>query len=505
MAETSPAGSGGAPVPSAPADGTLRIRGGVGGLSFQFEELLAGASALDGMIRELAAVEAEADGVRRALFAYQSDSYTSGSHAITAVGEGTRALGRVRMQLDRLCSEVRASHREYEAAESRSALLLRIARTGPGYGPLWKMFGLPPITLRDTVEDEISQVPARLGLLLGLPTGLAAGLAAAGETAGSAAGVRSIIRGLTAAQGLEFLRPRPVRTTGRETRTQEVDLSPAGLLLRAEAVGRNSGEIEVVELGDRGSRAWVVVIPGTQLDGLPQGTNPFDAGGIAEGLGYDSAETATAIRKALAEAGAAAGDQVAAVGYSQGGIHAMNLGQDKAFLAEYDLKFVLTAGSPVGGIETAAGTSTLHLEHEQDWVPGADGLPNPDTKNRVTVTLAGPIPGHEWLEPGMGPGHGMGRYADGARVVAASPDPSLQFSTAALAAVVGAGGTATVTRFSLRREAMPSRPGVPLAPGPRSGTGGKPAGPSGPAERAALGLAPNDRARAANWPRGRPR
>ena len=118
-----------------------------------------------------------------------------------------------------------------------------------------------------------------------------------------------------------------------------------------------------------------MIIPGTQLDGLPQGTNPFDAGGIAEGLGYDSAETAAAIRQALAEAGAEAGDQVAAVGYSQGGIHAMNLGRDKAFLADYELKFVLTAGSPVGGIEPAAGISSLHLEHERTGCPGRTDCP----------------------------------------------------------------------------------------------------------------------------------
>ena len=473
MAEASPAGSGGAPVPAASVDGLLRIRGGVGGLSFQFEELLAGASALDGIVRELAAVEAEAESVCRALFPYQPDSYASGSTAMIAVGEGARALGRVRMELERLSGEVRASHREYEFAEARNALLLRIGRTGPGYGPLWGLFGLPPVTLRDTVEDGFSLAPVGLALLLGLP----AGLAAAGGRAGGAVSVRSTIHGLTAAPGLDFLRPRPVRIVGTETRSEEVDVSPAGLLLRAEAVGRNSGDIEVLRLGESGDRAWVAIIPGTQLDGLPQGTNPFDTGGIAEGLGYDSAETAAAIRQALAEAGAEAGDHVAAVGYSQGGIHAMNLGRDAAFLADYELKFVLTAGSPVGGIEPAAGISSLHLEHAEDWVPGADGLPNPDTKDRVTVTLTSPIPGPEWLEPGLGPGHDLGRYAAGARDASTSRDPSLQASTAALAAVVGAGGTATVTRFSLRREAMPSRRGVPVAPGPRQSPAGKPAGP----------------------------
>ena len=203
------------------------------------------------------------------------------------------------------------------------------------------------------------------------------------------------------------------------------------------------------------------------MHGLPAGTNPFDAAGIAEGLGYGSAETTAAIRQALREAGAAAGGQVAAVGYSQGGIHAMNLSQDKAFLAEYQLKFVLTAGSPVGGISPEPGISSLHLEHQQDWVPGADGLPNPDTKDRVTVTLTNPLDMPPLADFGLGPGHRLGNYADGADAVAASKDPSLQSSTAALAGVVGAGGAATVTRFSLRRDAMAPPRGVPMAPGPR--------------------------------------
>ena len=44
----------------------------------------------------------------------------------------------------------------------------------PGVRPLWGLFGLPPVTLRDTVEDEVPVTPARLALLLGLPAGLAA-------------------------------------------------------------------------------------------------------------------------------------------------------------------------------------------------------------------------------------------------------------------------------------------------------------------------------------------
>ncbi|MCU1521495.1 MAG: hypothetical protein JWN19_1880 [Arthrobacter sp.] len=456
MAESAPAGSGAAPRPSAPADdGMLRIRGGLGGLAFQFEELLAGAAALEGLVRQLAAVEAEADAVRRDLFPFQADSYASGSHAIIAAGEGSRSLGRVREELGRLCSEVRARHREYEFTEARNSLLLRIGRFGPGYGPLWGLFGMPVLTARDVLEDEASLASGRLALLLGVPAGPATGPG----SPGGPPGVREAVRGLSAAPGLAALLPRPVRITGAETRQEQVDTSPAGLLSRAGAVGGTSGEIEVLRLGAGDRPAWVVVIPGTQLEGLPAGTNPFDAGGIAEALGYGSAETTAAIRQALRAAGAEAGQPLAAVGYSQGGIHAMNLSQDKDFLAEFDLKFVLTAGSPVGGIIPQPGISSPHLEHEQDWVPGADGIASPDTKDRVTVTLTNVLELPPLAEFGLGPGHQLGNYAAGAEAVATSRDLSLRTSVAALAAVAGSGGAATVTRFSLRRDAVPSQAG----------------------------------------------
>jgi hypothetical protein len=469
MAEATPAGSAGVPLPVPAVDGMMQIRGGVGGLSFQFEELLAGAAALDGLVRELAALEVEADQVRRGLFPYQSDSFASGSAAIVAVGEAGRGLGRVRAELERLGRGVRASHREYEFAEARNTLLLRIGMTGPGYGPLWGLFGLPPLTVRDAVEDGVSLAPGRLADLLGLPA------AGAGATAGGGhAGVREVVRRLASAPGLDFLRPRAVRIAGRESWTEDVDVSAAGLLRRAGTIGSTGGSIEVLALGTGPQRAWVVIVPGTQ-EGPPEGTNPFDTAGIAEGLGYDSAETAAAIRAALREAGAQAGEQVAAVGYSQGGIHAMNLSRDKAFLAEYQLEFVLTAGSPVGGISAEPGIASLHLEHEQDWVPGADGMPNPDNRDRVTVTLANPLDIPPPADFGLGPGHRLDNYADGAEAVTASKDPSLQASTAALAAVVGVGGAATVTRFTLRREAAPAPRGVPVAPGPPHSAGAPPA------------------------------
>jgi hypothetical protein len=137
----------------------------------------------------------------------------------------------------------------------------------------------------------------------------------------------------------------------------------------------------------------------------------------------------------------------------------MNLSRDKAFLAEYDLKYVLTAGSPVGGITPQPGVSSLHLEHCQDWVPGSDGVPNADTKDRVTVTLTNRVVTPPAEDAGLGPGHKLANYQSGAKAVSASDDLSLLASTATLAGVVGSGGAATATRFQMVR--------APKAPQPK--------------------------------------
>jgi hypothetical protein len=305
--------------------------------------------------------------------------------------------------------------------------------------------------------------------MMGLPP-------AAANLAGAMAGpteVGAVVRTLVAIPAFAFLRPRPINVSRGETITKNVDLSAAGILAELNNVSDSAeGEIEVVQVEKDGGRAWVVLIPGTQPGNPPGGSNPLDEAGIAEALGYNSTETSKAIRQALHEAGAAAGETVVAVGHSQGGIHAMNLGQDKAFLAEYDLKFVMTAGSPVGGITPEAGIGSLHLEHEDDWVPGADGKANPDTKDRVTVTMTNPVSLAPGEDPGIWSAHKLTRYEEGAKLVQLSSDPSLVASTATLGGILGVGGVAKVSRFKLGRDEAPSPRGptprgrVPLVPAP---------------------------------------
>ncbi|XAS67326.1 hypothetical protein V3C33_18105 [Micrococcaceae bacterium Sec5.7] len=482
MAEVTPSGSGGPLRPSEPAaDGHLQIRGGVGGIRFQLEELLAGAAELDVLAAELTAVEIEARRIWAELCPYQYDPRTSGTAALIAVGEGGHAVRTVREEIQDISSQVRASHREYENAEAGASLALRTGLNNEHLLiPFLSDLGLTRCLNRDSAEAVAANLPLAMGLMLGISQGRLASLLAADMAAGRQfSTVGAVVRRLT--EAVPMIKARPISISDKITADIQLDASPAGLLdLCRKIDAEGDGKIAVVEVENNGKKAFIVVVPGTQPRGRPGGDNPFDEAGIAEGLGYGSEHMNQAIRSALEQAGAKAHDQVVAVGYSQGGIHAMNLSQDKAFLAEYDLKYVLTAGSPVGGITPAPGISTLHLEHRQDWVPGSDGTQSPDTRDRVTVTLTNRVLTAQGEDPGLGPGHKLSNYEAGASAVAASNDPSLVASTSVLAGVVGAGGAAKATRFSLKRDTLARKSAVLLAPGApmRPGTGTAAAGRS---------------------------
>lgn len=453
MAEVTPLGAGSTPHPMAPPpDGTLQIRGGVGGVAFQFEELLAGAAVLEGLHSQLQDIEREAEAVRQALLPYQADSYATGGNAIIAVGEGGREVGRVRDQLHRISSQVRASHRDYKDGEARAAMMRRLGIEFPEFGSA--SFGM-----RNVMEGVVGYLPETVALVLGLPSAIGTVFRA---TMGPAT-VKELVRELTNIQELSFLRPRPIAVFRGEAVTKVVDLSLAGLVGEVEDIGNSTrAEIGIMEVDNNGQRVWVVLVPGTQPGGEIGGSNPLDEGGNAEGMGYDSKYMSRAIAEALRQAGAESGDVVVGVGHSQGGIHVMNLGQDKGFLAQYNFKFAVTAGSPTGAITPEPGIGSLHLEHKDDLVPGFDGVPNADTPDRVTVTMTEAPRGLEPGEPlGFGPVHKLSNYQDGAKLIESSSDPSLMASTAALGGILGCSAVAKVTRFKLAREPRPSLPQVP--------------------------------------------
>lgn len=179
MAEATPSGSGGQLPPLEPAtDGSMRIRGGVGGISFQLEELMAGVAELDGMADELAAVEIGVRRIWEELCPYENDPRTSGTAALIAVGEGGQAVRAVREELQHLSSQVRASRRDYETAESLAAAGIRMPDDGWGFLPaLYLDLKTTFVPSRDAAEALAA--PLSLALMIGIsPAELARALAA---------------------------------------------------------------------------------------------------------------------------------------------------------------------------------------------------------------------------------------------------------------------------------------------------------------------------------------
>jgi pimeloyl-ACP methyl ester carboxylesterase len=103
---------------------------------------------------------------------------------------------------------------------------------------------------------------------------------------------------------------------------------------------------------------------------------------MAEG----SADVMIAGAAAMEQAGIPAGDPVMLVGHSLGGIAAMALASNSSFESRYNVRSVVTAGSPVARFEPAGIASVLSLENSTDIVWAADGAPNPDRANWITVT-----------------------------------------------------------------------------------------------------------------------
>jgi hypothetical protein len=152
------------------------------------------------------------------------------------------------------------------------------------------------------------------------------------------------------------------------------------------ATGCSAGSITLQRIDHSdGTRGWVVAIPGTQSGAMGGQTNPMDMQTNLRLMANLPNDSADLVAEGLKQAGAEKGDAVLLAGHSQGGMAAVYLAADKDFSTTYDVKAVLTLGSPVGNKEVPSGTQALHVEHAEEPVAVVDGEPNPDRPNRTVV------------------------------------------------------------------------------------------------------------------------
>lgn len=197
-----------------------------------------------------------------------------------------------------------------------------------------------------------------------------------------------------------------------------------------------------------GSRSWVVAIPGTQ-EVVPGGSNPTDMRTNFRLVAGQPDDMSRVVDQAMRAAGIRPGEPVLVVGHSQGGLVAARVVADPAIRERYDVTAVLTAGSPIGGIDLPAGLEVMSLEHTQDAVPALDGRPNPDTPYRTTVErdLSVSVDPRDRAAATPLAAHPLSVYERTARGLESSDDPSVQGFAAAIGEVLGGAVAARTTIF----------------------------------------------------------
>lgn len=420
---------------SAPAT-EYRVRGGAGSVMVEFESLESRAAVLRGAVERMEGISRE---LRRSQYAedgYIRNSATpAAAAAMEKLSEAAAQLERCRLMVDEAAQDLMtavARYREVEGQMERTdrlPLVTALSLLAMGRGAA----GFPERAVAETLPLRVFDE-----------------------------GVLKVLAGAVS-PGRRGLRRIEVEKSGRSGEQVYVEATAAGLLERSAVLleENDPGVIEVLRLEGPEGPVFVVTLPGTQAGGLTAGENPFDTYGVVESRAHQSRYLAAAVAEALRQAELEAGDAVILVGYSQGGIHAANAVGPIQDTTGAEVRYLLTAAAPAGDAEIPAGTQALHLEHVLDWVPGADGTSNPDRPNRVTMTLGGPVPGVAVEDQGLGPAHKLPVYTAGAAAADASTDPSLRESLDGLAAVMGAGGTATRQLYRLSRAAPPFAAVVP--------------------------------------------
>lgn len=474
----------------------VTVRGGVGGTRARTEEL--------GQVAHVLRVAAEALEEAAGHVARLTDVVESAAGYAPGTAPAARAsllpLGQVRGgAVDRaaavrgLAEAVDAAARAYVRAEqdvlgSVHGVLVRGAAAWGELGPLaWLgpaaglRLAAPHLALGAAVAALTGRrpSPAQVERTLELGAAFALGAAPGRLPAGDRAVPRlaSVVdRLLTARRRLtgdgRDLLVAPVVTGARPDLLPTTAPADLGAVLRhtealSPVAGGVAGAVAVQRLdhGD-GRRTWVVAVPGTQSAGLGQGRNPLDMQSNLRLVGSTPSDSSAVVARAMVQAGVRRDERVLLVGHSQGGMAAMEVAGDPLLAGRFDVAAVVTAGSPVAHLDVPAHVQTLHLEHLQDYVPAADGAPNPDLPHRTTVQVdLGASSSAQDRAAALSPvgAHEVGRYARSVELLEGVVDPSLSRHALAVEEVLGDGTAATTTRVFAGERLDPAPTSAPSA------------------------------------------
>lgn len=471
---------------------SIDVRGGVGGLAVQYDELSRASRRLADDGGDLLGLAADRhrlllDGDLLASAVLSPGTFARAESALLDALDGgdgvVRAAAALELRAGQLLLAV-ARYRASDVLDAQGAVARRWLTLGgaPGLvgGGLARVgFAAlrgedPAAELEEVLAEHPGVIDDSLRLLTDITAPLSRGLLGplpmmADQAFRARTGAALLPRDVAEAAGLLALRYGPGRpvTQARPDPSAAAVQVPRGLgdllqrLHHRNATARvatgTQGDIGVTRLVGTGpdgrpAVSWVVDLPGTKDWQVDPSARPAlnDLASNLELMAGDGNARVHALRRALDDAGATPGQPIMLVGHSQGGMVAMRAAQELA--GHLDVTHVVTAGSPVGDMRPPAGVQVLSLEDRRDLVPHIDSRENADDDDHVTVVFD--RAGH-----GIGFHHGIDTsYLPAARALDRSGDPSVRAWLAGAGAFLAGHDeqvTATTTVYNVRNHPGP--------------------------------------------------
>ncbi|GAA1138111.1 hypothetical protein [Nesterenkonia lutea] len=203
--------------------------------------------------------------------------------------------------------------------------------------------------------------------------------------------------------------------------------------LEAHAEVARHGDFSISSTARSGTRVHRVHIPGLEL---PEGLAEMDLQDLAEGeldlsagrglnsladaVTNDSSHLQGVIEEALQRSGAQPGDELVISGYSQGGLHALNIAAGGVLARKYRITDVVTVGAPGREGPISPGVRTTSFQDVNDPVPRLMGEQSQLSASRVEIRYEHQAPQGE---PGgiFGQSHGYDHNTEAIRRLEADP------------------------------------------------------------------------------------
>jgi hypothetical protein len=209
--------------------------------------------------------------------------------------------------------------------------------------------------------------------------------------------------------------------------------------------------------GPDGVERYVVQLPGMQQGTDPTLESPQDLSGAIRNAQLPDSSYTKSVQQAMQQAGVPERAEMMLVGYSAGGIAAMNLAQDPGFNGgRYRVTDVVAIGAPVDQktVPPGSGTEVVTVTNDRDIVPVLDGRgpgsPDPVAAGRTEIRVSS-------VDIDFRQSHGLDVYDD---LLGVADDPSSHYRAIdERTAEYGQGTVVESTTYRLSDHPPPGRAG----------------------------------------------